>query len=157
MFPFGLRGFKVRYVLGKGTALPRRSLLVMKHVDGRDNLPHVGKATEKSAALFLEAGDEAWRCKSDLDTLVSYPRLDTTLNHFTSRFGADKPMILGYIKYRGWIEGEIAAQAVGAPSEGGAESAADLWLRGYEGGNLFCVSLYFFDRKGRHWYVGGRV
>jgi hypothetical protein len=55
----------------------------VKFVDGREKLPHVGKATEKSAAWWRTAplrSEAHWFCKTDDDSLVHTRHLHAALS-----------------------------------------------------------------------------
>ncbi|KAG8463998.1 hypothetical protein KFE25_000166 [Diacronema lutheri] len=68
-------------------------------VDGREALPHVGKATEKSAAWWQTApslGNYGFYCKSDDDSLIHLSRLRRDLED------VGESALYGYVAFRGW-------------------------------------------------------
>ena len=76
-------------------------------VPARENLPHVGKATEKSAAWWLSAplrSRARFFCKTDDDSLVHLSHLRTSL--LTALHDAPTPHLLySYVRWRGWLPG----------------------------------------------------
>ena len=95
---------EIRYVTGTGVA---PSLFPSFQVDGRENLPHVGKVSEKSFAWWLLPGNETWRCKIDDDTLVHLDRFMETMSRIPTE--GEVPMLFGYLKWRGWEFSEFKA------------------------------------------------
>jgi len=118
-------------------------------VDGRENLPHVGKATEKSAAWWQTApslGNYGYYCKSDDDSLIHISRLRRDLE------AAGESVLYGYVAFRGW-KPNYKFQACGIDAR---PSAVEQALHGvdmhrdencsdsvgpfpYAGGNLVCM------------------
>lgn len=131
----------IRYVTGKGVvsgpSFPSFA------VDGRENLPHVGKVTEKSFAWWLLPGNETWRCKTDDDTLIHLDRLVQTLNAIPVADG--RAVLFGYLKWRGWEFSEFKAC-------GGVWGTAQTWWQSeslcpkasgpfpYAVGAMYCMS-----------------
>ena len=77
-------------------------------VDAREKLPHVGKATEKSAAWWLSAPTRSaakFFCKTDDDTLIHHDHLTAALA--AAKEQADKQgsphVLFSYIRWRGWL------------------------------------------------------
>ena len=76
-------------------------------VDARERLPHVGKATEKSAAWWLTAPKRSaakWFCKTDDDSLLHHQHLAAALAAADAQ--AKSPNVLfSYVRWRGWLPG----------------------------------------------------
>ena len=74
-------------------------------VDARERLPHVGKATEKSAAWWLSAPKRSgarFFCKTDDDSLIHHQHLAAALA--TAEQQAKSPhIIFSYMRWRGWL------------------------------------------------------
>jgi len=74
-------------------------------VNGREKLPHVGKATEKSAAWWSTAplrSAAAIFCKTDDDSLIHLGHLSESLQAVVRTLGT-KHFIYSYIRWRGWL------------------------------------------------------
>ena len=79
----------------------------VRFVAGRENLPHVGKATEKSAAWWMSAplrSRAKFFCKTDDDSLVHLAHLRASLNAVREQV-ASQHVIFSYIRWRGWLPG----------------------------------------------------
>ena len=73
-------------------------------VDGRERLPHVGKATEKSAAWWLSAPRRSgarFFCKTDDDSLLHHEHLTAALAA-ADRQARGAHVFFSYIRWRGW-------------------------------------------------------
>lgn len=71
-------------------------------VRAREQLPHVGKAAEKSAAWWADAPlrrDAAFYCKTDDDTLIHAAHLEALLR----MLDPDERVLLSYVRWRGWM------------------------------------------------------
>ena len=137
----------VRYVFGASfhnqTAPPAEALETARresaahadllYVDGRERLPHVGVVTEKSAAFWRAIAAKepgyAFYCKSDDDTLVHLDRLHSVLAHVARREGAERPVYLGHMKWRGWDAG-YRFQACGGSWGNAAKTKQDILYGG---------------------------
>ena len=107
---------RVRYVFGKtmyernadpgspirGSMEEEKDRLL---VDGREQLPHVGLVTEKSAYFWRTAAATEpaakWFCKCDDDTLVHLDRLANVLRAIDAKHPGEETY-LGHMKWRGW-------------------------------------------------------
>lgn len=77
-------------------------------VNAREGIPNVGKASEKSAAWWLEAPKRSgarFFCKTDDDSLIHGAHLASALAAAEKAAGDSRhPLILlSYIRWRGWI------------------------------------------------------
>ena len=80
-------------------------------VKARERLPHVGKATEKSAAWWLTAPKRSgarFFCKTDDDSLIHHGHLRAALEaaEASAIDGQGRPtknIIFSYIRWRGWL------------------------------------------------------
>ena len=76
-------------------------------VDAREKLPHVGKATEKSAAWWLTAPKRSnanFFCKTDDDSLLHHEHLTAALAAAAASAAPHSPHILfSYVRWRGWL------------------------------------------------------
>lgn len=77
-------------------------------VDARERLPHVGKATEKSAAWWLSAprrSSARFFCKTDDDSLIHHGHLRAALAAAEQQAAANgSPHVMfSYIRWRGWL------------------------------------------------------
>lgn len=74
-------------------------------VQAREALPHVGKATEKSAAWWLTAPQRSGArvfCKTDDDSLIHLGHLAASLRAVVEQ--VDSPYFLySYVRWRGWL------------------------------------------------------
>mmetsp|Transcript_19907 Transcript_19907/g.58764 ORF Transcript_19907/g.58764 Transcript_19907/m.58764 type:complete len:535 (-) Transcript_19907:131-1735(-) len=118
-------------------------------VDGRENLPHVGKATEKSAAWWQTApslGSYGHYCKSDDDSLIHISRLRRDLE------AAGERTLYGYVAFRGWkpsykfqacgidVRPWAVEKALQGRDMGRNENCTDsVGPFPYAGGNLVCM------------------
>ena len=76
-------------------------------VQAREALPHVGKATEKSAAWWLSAplrSNARFFCKTDDDSLVHLSHLRSALLASLEQAPVSH-LIFSYIRWRGWLPG----------------------------------------------------
>ena len=77
-------------------------------VEARERLPHVGKATEKSAAWWLTAPKRSaarFFCKTDDDSLIHHAHLASALEvaeREAARQGSPH-VLFSYIRWRGWL------------------------------------------------------
>ena len=74
-------------------------------VDGREKLPHVGKATEKSAAWWSSAPKRSGAsifCKTDDDSLIHLGHLSSSLQAAV-RTLETKYFMYSYMRWRGWL------------------------------------------------------
>ena len=74
-------------------------------VDARERLPHVGKATEKSAAWWLTApkrSGASWFCKTDDDSLLHHQHLASALAA-AERQARSPNILFSYVRWRGWL------------------------------------------------------
>ena len=165
---FGAAGVDVRFVVGSayynGTRhrtplgdallqpprLPPSDFLV---VDGREHLPHVGVATEKSAAWWGSVAaahpEYAYYCKADDDTLIHLSHLASTVAQLRHELGDGAAVYLGNMKWRGW-EPHHRFQACGGVWGGAPATAAHLANRSlcplaagpfpYMAGAMVCMS-----------------
>lgn len=88
-------------------------------VDAREKLPHVGKATEKSAAWWLTAPKRSkarFFCKTDDDSLLHHEHLTAALAAGEAAAianqrqagvgeGAAPNVLFSYVRWRGWLPG----------------------------------------------------
>jgi len=118
-------------------------------VDGREALPHVGKATEKSAAWWQTApslGNYGYYCKSDDDSLIHLSRLRRDLED------AGESSLYGYVAFRGWkpnykfqacgidVRPSFVEQALQGKDFARDENCTDsVGPFPYAGGNLVCM------------------
>lgn len=118
-------------------------------VNGREALPHVGKATEKSAAWWQTApslGDYGYYCKSDDDSLIHLSRLRRDLED------AGERALYGYVAFRGWkpdykfqacgidVRPSFVEQALQGKDFNRDENCTDsVGPFPYAGGNLVCM------------------
>lgn len=92
------------------------------YVAARENLPHVGKAAEKSAAWWSTAPlrvNAAVFCKTDDDSLVHLDHLHSVLNA-TIRSLTTGYFLLSYVRWRGWLSGgrlQACGGGWGGPSD----------------------------------------
>ena len=74
-------------------------------IRGREGLPHVGKATEKSAAWWLSAplrSRAKWFCKTDDDSLVHAQHLHAALAAALTQAPTEH-ILFSYVRWRGWL------------------------------------------------------
>jgi hypothetical protein len=74
-------------------------------VDARERLPHVGKATEKSAAWWLTAPKRSrarFFCKTDDDSLLHHEHLTAALTAAEQQ-AQGRQTFFSYIRWRGWL------------------------------------------------------
>lgn len=111
-------GVRTEYVIGQGyvgeappAALQQKvAAEVSEHgdivfVDGRENLPNVGKATEKSAAWWLSAPRRSAAsvfCKTDDDSLIHLGHLSATLQAAVQQL-ASEHFLYSFVRWRGWL------------------------------------------------------
>jgi len=77
-------------------------------LDAREKLPHVGKATEKSAAWWLSAPKRSaarFFCKTDDDSLIHHAHLSAALAaaEAKARSEGSPHVLFSYIRWRGWL------------------------------------------------------
>ena len=82
-------------------------------VDAREKLPHVGKATEKSAAWWLNAplrSKAKFFCKTDDDSLLHHEHLTAALAaaaaaaaEGSSKHPSSSHVLFSYVRWRGWL------------------------------------------------------
>lgn len=83
-------------------------------MDARERLPHVGKATEKSAAWWLTAPKRSgarFFCKTDDDSLIHHEHLGAALAA-AEREARSPNILFSYVRWRGWLP-DLRYQACG--------------------------------------------